>query len=94
MFRAVWQELRDITSPEVLSEIAHSVGLDAAGYRLALRDEKFRVQVEADVQWAAENGLTGVPAFIFGDRYLVVGAQPVEVLQQVADKCIQEGRVV
>jgi predicted DsbA family dithiol-disulfide isomerase len=94
VFRAHWQELRDISSPDTLAEIAVSVGLDEAGFRAALTDEFNLSAVLEDERAAAEAGLTGVPAFIFGNRYLVVGAQPVEVLRQVADKCIEEGRVI
>ena len=94
VFRAHWQELRDISSPDTLAEVAVSVGLAEAGFRAALTDEFNLSAVLEDERAAAEAGLNGVPAFIFGNRYLVVGAQPVEVLRQVADKCIEEGRVI
>ncbi len=94
MFRAHWQELRDISSPDMLAEIATSVGLDEAGFRAALTDENYTVAVETDEYWAWQQGLSGVPAFIFGNRYLVSGAQPAEVLRQVADTCIEEGLTV
>jgi predicted DsbA family dithiol-disulfide isomerase len=94
VFRAHWQELRDISSPDILAEIAVGLGLDEAGFRAALADEFHLSAVLEDERSAAEAGLSGVPAFIFGNRYLVVGAQPVEVLRQVADKCIEEGRVI
>jgi len=59
-----------------------------------LTDERYLTEVETDEYWAWQQDLRGVPAFIFGNRYLVSGAQPVEILRQVADKCIEEGRVV
>lgn len=93
IFRAHWQERRDISSPDTLAEIAVALGLDEAKFRAALADERLLAAVFEDERWAAENGLTGVPAFIFGQRYLVVGAQTVEVLRQVADRCLAEGRV-
>ena len=93
VFRAHWQELRDIASPDVLAEIALGLGLDPAGFRLALESEEYLQAVYADEYWAYQQGLQGVPAFIFGDRYLVSGAQPPEVLAQIVDKCIAEGRV-
>lgn len=35
-----------------------------------------------------------IPVMLFfGHRYWVNGAQPVEVLRQVADQCLAEGRV-
>jgi len=93
VFRAHWQELRDISSPDVLAEIAARLGLDEAEFRAALKDENYVAAVETDEYWAWQQGLNGVPAFIFGRRYLVSGAQPPEVLRQVADQCIEEGRV-
>jgi predicted DsbA family dithiol-disulfide isomerase len=32
-----------------------------------------------------------VPAFIFGNRYLVSGAQPAAQLREVAERCVAEG---
>ena len=46
--------------------------------------------IEADVELAYQYGLTGVPALIFNNRYLVSGAQPFEVLQQVVEKVAAE----
>lgn len=91
VFRAHWQELRDISSPGTLAEIAVSVGLDEAEFRAALADERYLTEVETDEYWAWQQDLRGVPAFIFGNRYLVQGAQPAEVLRQVADRCLAEG---
>lgn len=93
VFRAHWQELRDISSPEALAEIAGDLGLDEADFRKALAEGRHTQAVLDDERLAAEYGLTGVPAFIFCNHYLVSGAQPAEALRQVADRCIHEGRV-
>jgi len=94
VFRAHWQELRDIADPEVLVAIAGEVGLDPAAFREALTDPALIAAVEDDEAWAAAQGLGGVPAFIIGERYLVSGAQPVSVLEQAVDRCIEEGLTV
>ncbi len=91
VFRAFWQELRDIALADVLAEIAVSVGLAEAAFRAALEDDRYRYEVYQDERWAMRAGLSGVPAFIFGDRYLVSGAQPADVLREVADRCLAEG---
>ena len=91
VFRAHWQELGDISSVDTLAEIARAVGLDEAAFRAALQNTDYREAVETDEYWAAQQQLSGVPAFIFAERYLVSGAQPVEVLEQVVDRCEQEG---
>lgn len=93
VFRAHWQELRDISDPNTLADIAMALGLDELAFRSALNDEQYITEVEADEYWAYQQGLSGVPAFIFGNHYLVSGAQPVDVLRQVADQCLAEGHV-
>ena len=94
VFKAHWQDLQDISDAETLAGLARGLGLDEAGFRAALDDPRYAEQVERDEYWAYQEGLGGVPAFIFGNRYLVSGAQPVEVLRQAADRCLQEGRVL
>jgi predicted DsbA family dithiol-disulfide isomerase len=90
VFRAHWQEERDISAVATLVEIAQTLGLDEAEFRAALDNPDYRAEVESDENWARQQDLNGVPAFIFAERYLVSGAQPVELLQQVVDKCVQE----
>lgn len=94
VFRGHWQELRDISSPDVLAEIATALGMDEASFRAALNDPAYISEVEADEYWAWQQELRGVPAFIFAQRYLVSGAQPVETLARVVDQCIEEGRTL
>ena len=86
VFRAYWQHAANISDPDVLAEIAQSVGLDRDAFLAALKDERYAAQVEDDIEQAYQYGLTGVPALIFGSRYLVSGAQPYEVLRQVVEK--------
>ncbi len=93
VFRAHWQSDSDIASADVLAEIARGLGLDEAAFRAALTDNRYMYTVLEDEEWAARHSLGGVPAFIFGHRYLVSGAQPVEALREVADRCVEEGLI-
>ena len=86
MFRAYWQRANNIGDVEVLAEIAHSIGLEREAFVAALGDDRYVAQVDDDIEQAYAYGLTGVPALIFGQRYLVSGAQPYEVLRQVVEK--------
>ena len=94
VFRAHWQELRDISAVDVLADLARGVGVDEAAFRAALTDPALAAAVEEDEAWANANGLNGVPAFILGERYLVSGAQPLSVLEQAVDRCEAEGLTV
>ena len=86
VLRAYWQRANDISQVEVLAEIAERIGLDRDGFLAALQNQEYEAQVEADIELAYAYGLTGVPALIFDQRYLVSGAQPYEVLKQVVEK--------
>jgi predicted DsbA family dithiol-disulfide isomerase len=86
MFRAYWQRANNIEDVEVLAEIARSIGLERESFLAALQDDRYSAQVDTDIDEAYSYGLTGVPALIFGKRYLVSGAQPYEVLTQVVEK--------
>jgi predicted DsbA family dithiol-disulfide isomerase len=90
VFRAYWQRANNIDDVDVLAEIAHSIGLERESFLAALQDERYAAQVDADIDEAYSYGLTGVPALIFGQRYLVSGAQPYEVLRQVVEKVESE----
>jgi predicted DsbA family dithiol-disulfide isomerase len=90
VFRAYWQEARDIGDQAVLTEIATAVNLDPAAFGEALDDPRWLTAVTDDVRLAHSMGLTGVPALLFAEKYLVSGAQPyptlVRVLAQVEDE--------
>lgn len=77
---AFFVEGRDIGRPEVLSELAGEVGLDAMEFREALDSRRHREAHRAALRHARELGITGVPAFEIGGRILV-GVQSREALE-------------
>ena len=91
VLRAYWHEAQDISNPEVLAGIAEAVGLARAPFLAALADDGYRSAMMADVEQAHLYGLQGVPALIFANKYLVSGAQPYPVLEQVVQKIQAEG---
>ena len=83
VMQAYWQQARSIDEKAVLQEIAEQVGLSTENFDDVLASPSFDEEVAADVELAHEYGLTGVPALIFADRYLVVGAQPFDTLHRL-----------
>lgn len=90
VFRAYWLDAQPIDDPEVLSTIAASLGLDRQAFQAALADPHYDALVTQDIQQAAAYGLSGVPAIVYEQRYLVSGAQPTSVLRQVADQVLAQ----
>jgi predicted DsbA family dithiol-disulfide isomerase len=82
MFRAYFVDARDISNPDVLLEIAASVGLPADKAREVIEKRTHKEAIDADWQKSHQYGVTGVPTFVIG-RNGVVGAQPYEVLEEL-----------
>lgn len=85
VFRAYWQDARDIGDQGVLADIAKSIGLAGDAFIAALDTPQYLHAVLADITQAQYMNLSGVPALIFASKYLVSGAQPYEVLCEVVD---------
>ncbi len=85
LYRAYFVEARNIGDPEILVEIARSVGLSGDEAGAVLAERRFKDLVDADWAKSRAYGVTGVPTFVAA-RYGVVGAQPYEVLEQLLDK--------
>lgn len=64
IYRAYWQEGRDIGRIDVLSELGTEVGLDALELRIALDVDQWTERVEEDQALARQLRLTGVPAYL------------------------------
>jgi predicted DsbA family dithiol-disulfide isomerase len=79
LYRAYFVDGRNIGDPEVLINIARSVGLPSDAAREVLANGTFKDAVDADWEESRRRGITGVPSFIAG-KYKVVGAQPYNVL--------------
>lgn len=91
VMKAYWQEAKSIDDLQLLQEIAVGLGLDGDQFRAALIQPRYAAAVNADIAQAREYGLDAVPALIFGDKYLVMGAQPYEVLRQAVERARREG---
>ena len=90
VFRAYWQDAQNIEDVDVLAELATAVGLNRDEFLAALDDPHYQQTMLADVQQAFQYGLSGVPALVYNNKYLVSGAQPYELLVQVAEKAAED----
>lgn len=88
VFRAYFEDDRNIGDADVLAAIAEAAGLDGAALRAALADRRYAARVDERIQWAASRGLTSTPFFLFlADRvYGVPGAQEYPVFQGVMER--------
>ena len=72
----------DLTDTAVLVEAAADVGLDADDVRKRLATDEDVALVSAQAQEAADKGISGVPTYVFAQKYAVSGAQAPELLDR------------
>jgi predicted DsbA family dithiol-disulfide isomerase len=84
IFEALWVDGRDIGDADVLAALAESVGLDGAEIREAIDDENLRSDLREQFQAAQEQGITGVPTFVYGE-HAARGAVPPDHLRRLVE---------
>ncbi|WP_353186229.1 DsbA family oxidoreductase, partial [Bosea sp. (in: a-proteobacteria)] len=83
LFKAYWQDGRDVGDLETLVGIAVEQGFDEQAARDELANDELRETVIGLENHAREVGVTGVPFFIIDGKLAVSGAQPPDVWGQV-----------
>ncbi len=86
LFRAYWQEGRDIGNIDTLAAIAGEIGLDRVAMARLLATDADVEALQAREKHARERGVNAVPTFLIANQYVVSGAQPPEVWGQVIDE--------
>lgn len=86
LFKAYFQQQRDVSDDDVLAEIAAENGMAQADARRWLADDALEMMVrEQQAQWRDRN-ISGVPAIIFNEAFMVPGAQSAETFANVIRK--------
>ena len=80
LFRAFFEEARDIGRREILVELAGESGLDRTVVEALLATDADKDEVSAEIDTARRMGITGVPCFLLEGRYAVMGAQDADTL--------------
>jgi protein disulfide-isomerase len=89
LFSAVFIEGKDISDHATLIQIGKAIGLDEKIVDQMLKSTDFKEEVNRDRDQAVAGGINAVPAFVFNQKYLVSGAQPVETFAQVFNELVK-----
>lgn len=96
LFRAFFQEGRDLNSLAVLLQIGASVGLETEELRLALESGQSTPKVLQDERLAHEIGITGVPTMVMSRaardlaiESILSGAQPYELIHANVEQVLE-----
>ncbi|MFN4182011.1 MAG: DsbA family protein [bacterium] len=80
----------------VLQSFASAIGLNIGDFRRCLEAEKYKKEVQEDMQEASSLGINGTPTFVVGrevsrgvvEGKLIVGAQPLQVFEAELDSLL------
>ena len=86
LFRAYFEEGRDIGDIDVLADIADAEGMDAAVVRKLMQSTADAGDIRARDTQFREMGVTGVPTYIVGSQHAVPGCQSAELWLKVIDE--------
>ncbi|TKR29475.1 DsbA family oxidoreductase [Luteimonas gilva] len=82
LLRAYFTEGRDVSSHEVLAEVAEQAGLDGAQAREVLTSGRYGKEVRGLEETQTAKGIRAVPSVILDGRLLVQGGQAPEVFEK------------
>jgi len=92
LFKAHFTEGKNVNDWNVLKEIGLEVGIEISEIEQLINSNEYTKEVLQDQQEAQSLGITGVPFFVFDNKYAVSGAQPTEAFLKTLEKAWEEGK--
>ena len=90
LFQLYFIEGANLTDKQVLIAAAVEAGLERAVVERLLESDADLEETRAEISQAQQMGVTGVPAFIIGSRYAIMGAREPEVIAQAIVEVVKE----
>ena len=90
LFDAHFTQGLDVSKPEVLVDVAETVGLDRAAAEEVLSSGSQAEETRAHQQFWTSRGVSGVPSMVFDGRYMLTGAQGAQTYAQMLQKVVSE----
>jgi predicted DsbA family dithiol-disulfide isomerase len=91
LFKAYLTEGKDVNNWNTLEEIGIKAGLPIDEIIELITTNNYIKEVREDQQEAQTLGVTGVPFFVFDNKYAVSGAQATDVFLRTLEKTWEEG---
>ena len=88
LFHRYFEDGEDISDHALLLDVAESVGMEREVVEKLLSGDADRETLAEEDVSAREMGVSGVPCFIVGGRYVMQGAQPVETWVKVINELV------
>ncbi|KAJ5364581.1 uncharacterized protein N7496_010294 [Penicillium cataractarum] len=93
LFRAYFEDEKNITDPRVLLEAGVEAGLDREEVKKLLDSEEGGAEVDSEAKTASRRLVTGVPYFSIQGKYSVEGADEPETFLEVFEQVKEDENV-
>jgi predicted DsbA family dithiol-disulfide isomerase len=90
LLKAYFTDGKDVGDIETVLACASSVGIDTELLRDSLYTNGGIDEVRQDFQSAIDMEISGVPCFVIDGRYMIPGAQDVDVFEQVLERVLSK----
>ncbi len=90
LFRAYFQDGKDIGDTGVLADLAAEIGLDRAMIETLLQGDADAEDIRARDAHARQRGVNGVPTFVIASQHVLRGAQPTDLWIKVMDEITEQ----
>lgn len=91
---AYFLEAENIADLNVLARLAQEFGLDPEAAIAVMTDREALTTTARTALWAAEQGINGVPFFVFGGKYALSGCQPQDAFSQAFETALADEEVM
>jgi len=90
LFHRYFKKGEDIGDHAVLVDVARTAGMDPDVTARLLEGDADLAEVRAEDEQARKMGVTGVPTFVIGGKYVVQGAQDTDLWLRVIDEIAEK----
>ena len=90
LFKAYFTEGKNTADHDTIIQLGVEIGLDANEIKQMLKSDAYSEDVRIDIYEAQQIGVSGVPFFLFIDKYTITGAQDSSVFLQALNTISKE----
>ncbi len=90
LFKAYFEEGKNTADHNTLALLAKEIGLNESEVREVLQSNRYADEVRKDIYESTQIGVSGVPFFLFNEKYAVSGAQDSKVFLQTLTRAYSE----
>ncbi len=90
LFQLYFIDGADLTDNDVLADCAEMAGMERDIIVRLLEGDADKAETQEKIALAQQMGITGVPTFLVGNRYAVIGAREPEVIAGAIAKVLEE----